>query len=586
MSVSTGDLRTRIYDDFRGVDFRGGEVSLHRSPDSLNMWKDYKVSDSIRTRPALQYFLTFGGNIHSISFYKDMVMVHAGKCLYTVNGEQKVMLREGLNDAKSNTFIYGEKWYFMDGIHYLCYDGTDLKEVEGFVPTTSIARNPKGGGTMYQAVNMLSPYRINTFVANGVKVKKQPAEGPEYWAYEGDYDYYLDAKWEEGQAEVEVYINDRPIPNDDEEYPWLATTPGVVSFVKDHSPLAPLTEGQANVEIKFKVDVEGHKEMVTDCNLVQLFDNRVFISGNANYPNAVWHSGLNDPTYFPDTSYMKEGLDEAKVKALVASNDKLWVFREPSQTNTSVFYHTPTTDESGQRVYPSRHSGVATGCIGTAVNFNDDVVFFSARGMEGITSDIALEQMLAHRSTLVDARMLAEQAYADMVLAEWEGYLLIFIGSHVYVADSRSVFNNNGHVEYDFFYWELENNVTAVAEKDGVLYIGATDSVYVLSDSKDDEQVVCYWVTTKDRFGEANKSKTTNKKGCVVRAEGDLAVYVKVDDGDFELVNEQEGVTDRFNCRIKKKKWSEIQLKIQSASEKGFSLDSATLEAYVGGYLK
>lgn len=567
MSVSTGDLRTRTYDDFRGVDFRGGEVSLHRSPDSLNMWKDYKVSDSIRTRPALQYFLTFGGNIHSISFYKDMVMVHAGDCLYTVIDDKKVMLREGLNDARSNTFIYGEKWYFMDGIHYLCYDGTVLKEVEGFVPTTSIARSPQGGGTMYQAVNMLSPYRKNTFVGDGEST-----------------DYYLDAKWE-GSTEVHVFINgveSKP----DGEYKYVYPTPGVITFSQETPPPKPLTEGQANVEIKFKVNVEGHKEMVTDCSLVQLFDNRVFISGNANYPNAVWHSGLNDPTYFPDTSYMKEGLDEAKVKALVASNDKLWVFREPSQTNTSVFYHVPTTDESGQRVYPSRHSGVATGCIGTAVNFNDDVVFFSARGMEGITSDIAMEQMLAHRSTLVDARMLAEQAYADMVLAEWEGYLLIFIGSHVYVADSRSVFNNNGHVEYDFFYWEMENNVTAVAEKDGVLYIGATDSVYVLSDSKDDEQVVCYWVTTKDRFGEENKSKTTNKKGCVVRAEGDIAVYVKVDDGDFELVNEQEGVTDRFTCRIKKKKWSEIQLKIQSASEKGFSLDSATLEAYVGGYLK
>ena len=38
----SGSLITRNYTDFRGVDFTDREVSLHRSPDSLNLWKDYK----------------------------------------------------------------------------------------------------------------------------------------------------------------------------------------------------------------------------------------------------------------------------------------------------------------------------------------------------------------------------------------------------------------------------------------------------------------------------------------------------------------------------------------------------------------
>ena len=42
MSVSTGDLISRVYKDFRGVDFRGEEINIIRSPDSLNVWKDYK----------------------------------------------------------------------------------------------------------------------------------------------------------------------------------------------------------------------------------------------------------------------------------------------------------------------------------------------------------------------------------------------------------------------------------------------------------------------------------------------------------------------------------------------------------------
>ena len=54
MSVSTGDLITRNYGNFRGVDFRGEDINnLARSPDSINMWKDYKEVKSIRTRPAM-----------------------------------------------------------------------------------------------------------------------------------------------------------------------------------------------------------------------------------------------------------------------------------------------------------------------------------------------------------------------------------------------------------------------------------------------------------------------------------------------------------------------------------------------------
>ena len=54
--MADGNLVSRIYYGFRGVDFRGEEINLVRSPDSLNVWKDYKETDSIRTRPAMEMF--------------------------------------------------------------------------------------------------------------------------------------------------------------------------------------------------------------------------------------------------------------------------------------------------------------------------------------------------------------------------------------------------------------------------------------------------------------------------------------------------------------------------------------------------
>jgi hypothetical protein len=269
---------------------------------------------------------------------------------------------------------------------------------------------------------------------------------------------------------------------------------------------------------------------------------------------------------------------------MVAGNNALWVFKEPSHSNTTVFYHTPSIDDEYGKVYPSVHSSITTGCIGKAINFNDDIVFFSDRGMEGISGDVTTEQVVAHRSSLVDRKMLSDlDGYKDMVLAEWEGYLLVFIGKKVFLADSRATFTNENHAEYEWFYWELKEPVTCATVIDGVLYIGANDSVYTLTGNAD---VVSVWTTPKDKFKQPHKRKTTNKKGCVVEAEGkEIRVYVKTNEENyFSLVGIYEVVNDAFTCRIKKKKWKDIQLRF--SSNKRFRLESVTLEAYIGAYLK
>jgi hypothetical protein len=281
--------------------------------------------------------------------------------------------------------------------------------------------------------------------------------------------------------------------------------------------------------------------------------------------------------------HYQEGLDDAAVKGMVAGNNALWVFREPSEANTTVFYHTPSIDDQYGKVYPSTHSSVTTGCIGKAINFNDDIVFFSNRGMEGISGDVTTEQVLGHRSTLVDRKLTAETDYKNMVLEEWEGYLLVFIGNKVYLADSRTAFTNEDHIEYDWFYWELEKNITCAKVNNGVLYLGTEDGgIYKLTDNTCD--IESYWTTPKDKFQYPQKLKTTNKRGCVIEANGDISVYAKLEDTDFELIGKYENVTDYFVSRIKRKKFKDIQLKFYSNTR--FSLETATMECFVGGYIK
>jgi hypothetical protein len=552
---------TRIYANFRGVDFRGEEINLLRSPDSLNVWKDYKETESIRTRPEIELKTAFEDAVYGIFFYGDKMLVHSGKTLYAVNNGTIEVLREGLSKNKSNSFIYDNVFYFKDGANYLQYDGETIKDVEGYIPTTTIARKPMGGGTKYEDVNMMSDYRKNSFLCDGAS-----------------FSFFLDVMNIDDDFAPEVTHNDKIVSPD--EY-TVDYTEGKIVF-NNFAPDAPLTDGQDNLVILFKKAVPQYQECIKKCTMLQVFDNRVFFSGNPDHPNMVWNSSLNDPSYCSDLDYYKEGMDKAAVKGLVAGNNALWVFREPSDANTTVFYHTPSIDDEYGKIYPSSHSSITTGCVGKAINFNDDIVFFSERGMEGISGDVTTEQVVAHRSSLVDRKMIAEPNYKDMILAEWEGYLFVFIGNKVYLADSRARFTNEDHLEYEWFAWELNQDVICATVNDGVLYIGTNDGVYTLTDTK--ANVKSYWVTPLDKFKYPNMLKTTNKRGCLAEATGDISLYAKLEDTDFELIGEYKNVTDYFVSRIKRKKFKDIQLKFHSNTR--FSLETVTLECFIGGYIK
>lgn len=560
--MAIGDLVPRAYSSFRGVDFRGEEVNLTRSPDSLNVWKDYKEIESIRTRPEMELKEAFDNTVFGVFFYKVgntlMQLVHSGTTLYKIVNGVRETLYTGLNPRKSDSFIYNNIWYFKDGINYLQYDGQTIGEVVGYVPTTSIARKPAGGGTTYEEVNMLTGIRINTFLADG--------ESKEY---------NLDSKGIDTNFQPIVTVNGVVVTN----Y-TVDTTNGRIIFTE--APAAPLTDGQDNVSIKFRKTVAGYRNRINNCTLLQVFDNRVFFSGNQDYPNVIWHCSLNDPTYCSDLDYYNEGLDLSEVTGLVAGNNALWVFKEPSQANTAVFYHNPTIDAEYGKIYPSTHSSIATGCVGKAINFNDDIAFFSDRGMEAINGDVTTEQAIAHRSSLVDRKLLAEANYKDMLLEEWEGYLMVFVDNKVYLADSRGTFNNENHIEYEWFYWELGEEITCTKVYEGTLYLGTNKGIYTLTDTT--SAVGSYWTTPIDKFKNPQYQKTTNKRGCIIEATGDITVAVKTDKTEWETIGTYENITDYFTSRIKRKKFKDIQLKFSSDTR--FSLESAILECYIGGYIK
>lgn len=561
----SGNLITRNYTNFRGVDFsnRKDEVSLVRSPDALNMWRNYKNSNGkcIETRPDIEVLATYADSIKGLFFYtvngRKHRIVHAGTKLY----DDTNVIYTGMANAKSSYFVYGSKLYIKDGLNYLVYDGSTVSKVEGYIPTTTISRSPSGGGTLYEDVNLLTGIRKNSFVADGASKE-----------------YVLDVESFDTDYVVRVWIND------EEKLGGFTASPdkGIVTF--SSAPTVPATTGQDNVVIQFRRTVSGYRERIEKCTLLEVFDNRVFFSGNPDYPNVLWHSSLDNPAYCSDLDYYEEGTDDSAVKAIVTGNNALWVMKEASQTNTTIFYHNPTVDSEYGKIYPSTHSSISTGCISTGVNFNDDICFFSERGMEAISSDVTTEQVIEHRSSVIDNRLLNETNYKNAILEEWEGYLLIIIDNKIYLADSREMMKNNNHEEYEFYYWELGINVTGTRVDNGVLYLYSDKNIYTLTNNNNLRVVNSYWTTIDDEFKYPQYQKITNKKGFVIDMEGEITLSVKTDNNAYQVINKYKAPKGYVVAKVKKKKWKSIQLKFSSNTP--FSLYSCTLESYVGGYIK
>jgi len=510
---SLNDLITRKYSDFRGVDFSNNELNLSRSPNALNMWKKYEESECLQTRPGMKLLNSFDNKILGLFFFEkdnvQHVLVHTGtKLLKWVNypntPAETTELFSNMNVVESKHFAFNNTLFILDGINYLEYDGDILKKVEGTIPITSYWKNPDGSTSMdnetdtdlvYQPINCLTSLRKNQFTADGTSLN-----------------YQLDAT-ELDSASVylmKATINGISLTENIEF--TVDRTKGIVTFKE-----VPIKDSE--VIITYSKTVPYHKERVLNCTLVCEFDNRIFFSGNPDFPNSVFHCELNDPRYIRDTAYYECGLDLAQIKAIIPGNGVLWVLKEIEQNTSSIYYLTPTLDSTYDKIYPSVNGSISLGCVSTGINFNDDIVFFSNRGLEGISnSSLYSEQLLQHRSSLVDSKLLSEFGYKHVKVAEYKGYLMCLINSHLYLADSRQKSQNGTNIEYEWFYWELPYDITYVKEYRQNLYLGnEKGDLFVLEGITDNKlNIESCWTTPKDDFGYPSYTKTTNKRGNVV----------------------------------------------------------------------
>lgn len=604
--MATGIKRT--YADFSGVDFLNEPtlVSITRSPDALNVWKNYRDAQGtcIETRPGYRKIAQIGNRINGIYIFSlTKALIHSGTVLYEWSNfpseptsETLKQLYADMNNKRSKYNKLDSKLYINDGKNYLVYDGTILKKVkdEAFVPRTTISRTAgnMGGGETLQDVNLLQPKRINSFVGDGTSKI-----------------FYLDAQNIDSTTVTVTVDNKKQTENSNFT---VDRVNGKVTF--NTAPSKPNLSGEDNVFITFSKTISGYEDRINKCTKALLFDNRMFFTGNPDFPNAVFHSELNNPAYISDLSYYEDGSSDSSITGMTVGNNVLWIFKNLDQNNSNVFYHEPTLDLEHGKIYPTKQGNVSVGCYVDSTNFQDDIVYLSRYGLEGISTEkIDSKQAIAHRSFMVDVKMTNENNYKDAMMTEYQGYLLILVNGKIYLADSRQKYANLDSFGYEWFYWDFTDiNPILLKEYNDKLYIGTDNgSIFILEGTNDNgKTIISYWTTPMDNFGYNNQLKTTNKRGGLAKIKtipnGLIKIARRTDkSSEYKYTTRKSAngfsfesldfrnfsfiTTDKSYVlyKIKEKKLNELSLKFYSdEKDKPFGIFSSTIEAFVGGYIK
>lgn len=604
--MATGIKRT--YADFSGVDFLNEPtlVSITRSPDALNVWKNYRDAQGtcIETRPGYRKIAQIGNRINGIYIFSlTKALIHSGTVLYEWSNfpseptsETLKQLYADMNNKRSKYNKLDSKLYINDGKNYLVYDGTILKKVkdEAFVPRTTISRTAgnMGGGETLQDVNLLQPKRINSFVGDGTSKI-----------------FYLDAQNIDSTTVTVTVDNKKQTENSNFT---VDRVNGKVTF--NTAPSKPNLSGEDNVFITFSKTISGYEDRINKCTKALLFDNRMFFTGNPDFPNAVFHSELNNPAYISDLSYYEDGSSDSSITGMTVGNNVLWIFKNLDQNNANVFYHEPTLDLEHGKIYPTKQGNVSVGCYVDSTNFQDDIVYLSRYGLEGISTEkIDSKQAIAHRSFMVDVKMTNENNYKDAMMTEYQGYLLILVNGKIYLADSRQKYANLDSFGYEWFYWDFTDiNPILLKEYNDKLYIGTDNgSIFILEGTNDNgKTIISYWTTPMDNFGYNNQFKTTNKRGGLAKIKtipnGLIKIARRTDkSSEYKYTTRKSAngfsfesldfrnfsfiTTDKSYVlyKIKEKKLNELSLKFYSdEKDKPFGIFSSTIEAFVGGYIK
>lgn len=575
---------TTVYNQFQGCHFLTDETLCedNYSPDCLNMFPD--ASGFPEKRPGWRTYFDTGdaeATIKSVHFMyekeskHEYMIVNTGKKVTTYDripdGYEQVMTFDYPEGTTSKygfyAVPYGGEQYLFDGVAYRRWNGTRTVRVAdiSFEPTTSILRKPTGGGETYQAVNLLSPFRHNTFITDGVSTS-----------------FLLDGIPDEG---AHITVMDLEI-NKFYEVSSVDYSTGMVTLTT--APPAPAAAGTQKIDIRYKRTVDGYADMIGHCVFATLYgydaQNRVFASGNKDFPNRIFYSELNDPTYFPDTNYIDIGVANFPITGFSKTlAGELAVLKESGGMEATIWHVSAEIDSDGDT--PGTYFPVREGITGTgAVNhlcqqsIKNDVLFLNEHGVFDLKTSYSSSRYISNvvlRSKYVNYKLLHDSGLSGAFSVAWNHNYMLFLGDHVYVMTE----------DRQWYYWDnipatcatVWNDTVFFGTADGRICRFNTDLVtddgnlLMLAYNDDGEPITARWTTKINGDGDIFQPKQLERTGAgvylktyprtsvrvvmrLLNAYGRVVSNASVsrfdfDDIDFNAVNFTTNPT--YDCRIR-----------------------------------
>lgn len=351
-----------------------------------------------------------------------------------------------ITDDITSIFEFNQKLYFLNGHEYKVWDGTELKDVEGYIPLVRITTTAEGTGTDYEPINMLTGKKHQTFSPDGTATQ-----------------FAL--------LEQNVTSIDKVLINGVEQTTGITKdlVAGKVTF-----ETAPL-QAVDNIDIYWTKD-NANRDKVLKNRYFQKYglanDTRVFLYGNTEAQNRVYFSdlanGIPSVEYFPGNNFNDIGSSNTAVTDINRQYDRLIISKE-DETYYST-YET-ITDSTGATIvsfpiYPlnSAHGMIA---YGQGQVLNNNIVTIDTSLVEWVNT-VTKDERNAEIISQKIQEWLNERDLKKAITMDYQE-----LKEYWLAIDNEIMIYNYGNGTY--YLLELPDTVSSLINDEGIIYMGTAE---------------------------------------------------------------------------------------------------------------
>ena len=487
---------------------------------------------NVKIRNFKMYGVTLKDN-----FYEEggLTLIHINNELYkSVSAGNYTLISSQMNEHRSRSWQFENKLFIIDGQTYWVYDADADTFAEVYnstyakIPLMYISCNPEGDGRQYEDKNLLSDGFEQRFICdNAHATTKKFQLIKDFTPLTAET---VTAKVMDSNGDMQDKVEGTDFTVD--------RTNGTVTF--NTAPGETPVTGEDNVYITAYYSASSpmsKAECIQKCTIGALFGvngatDRLFLSGNPDYPNVDWHSEQYDPGYIADTSYSKLGSDTSAIVGYTLVNNYLAAHKDENESEHNIIVREGDYIAVGQTTKSGDDSDVTTydekpafkiintlqgpGAIAqdTFGYIQTEPLFLTRSGVFAITAqDITGEKYSQNRSFYVNGSLLEQNGLEDSCAVTFNDMYFLFVNSKVYVLDGLQPIRTDKSEPYAtrqyvcFYLTDIPARIAWV--QNNTLYFGTTTgkvcSFYkdktALASYNDDGKAINAWWETADLDG-------------------------------------------------------------------------------------